>query len=781
MKSLRRRQGGGAYERSLPTDLSRDESADFTKSKQLKFYTLSMQTKSSIRRIVRLVLVVVLIVIFSRRTNWGLSDNKKDTSLRKNGQTEKKAKKLHKPHIKPVLNHLKHGNKILSRNNDNDNNKDSTSHDSLGGPVSYNVCNGLSNQFLSHAGHISQAIVSGEDILIPDVFITNGIQNSTEDVLPTRENSVPLQKIIDMNALLEMVSSHGITAQILPYDDVVSGKVDDEFMSCSWLEDLKASDHQIAQQVLHVFKPSPRLNTIIEESLSNLFHHTKSTGATLSDGICLHHRDGLDWHEHCKRWEGINDGRWRKNCLNDRRLPLHKLVKNRIPEKSNKSWIYYVGDSEPSKEMVKKFKEEGIDLFHREKDNLLHPQDIGKIVDLSHVTLETHRDLYTAVDFFTCSEIESFIGNSVSTFSANQIAKRNGMKSSWYNSRSIPLAQVFHVFHIPFVYTYTEESKPMSKALLKASILSVRGTFGPHVDINILYHGKKDRDFLKWLKHNDVIIHKHEPTWLDDIERMRQHGNLKLSHLFADKGSYIGTWQRLDIPLFIDAEYCLFLDSDTVLHDKFGLHDFGLDITPGLAVSSEGDEYKKKPWNLGVVLFNVPKLRETYARFLQFVHSHADNPVFKRRNISDQGAYLEFYKPSLRFLHQTFNVKPYWQEEMYFKKAKVTHFHGLKPQDILKVWMGYPKKALPEAVWFLIPKVTNKSTEDNVCQAMYDFSQYITKDEENLHEYCNTIFKKDGEKQTKACLQFFTDLAAVKEEKEDFTSCRASILKPLLS
>ena len=63
---------------------------------------------------------------------------------------------------------------------------------------------------------------------------------------------------------------------------------------------------------------------------------------------------------------------------------------------------------------------------------------------------------------------------------------------------------------------------------------------------------------------------------------------------------------------------------------------------------------------------------------------------------------------------------------------------------------------------------------------MYDFSQYITKDEENLNEYCNMIFKKDGEKQTNTCLLFFTDLAAVKEKKGDFTSCRASILKPLL-
>mmetsp|Transcript_128 Transcript_128/g.151 ORF Transcript_128/g.151 Transcript_128/m.151 type:complete len:85 (+) Transcript_128:155-409(+) len=34
-----------------------------------------------------------------------------------------------------------------------------------------------------------------------------------------------------------------------------------------------------------------------------------------------------------------------------------------------------------------------------------------------------------------------------------------------YNSRKIPLSMFFKVFYIPVVYTYTEESKSMSKAL----------------------------------------------------------------------------------------------------------------------------------------------------------------------------------------------------------------------------------------------------------------------------------------------------------------------------
>ena len=47
--------------------------------------------------------------------------------------------------------------------------------------LSYTVCNGLSNQLLGHAAHISKAIASGKDILIPDAFIVNGVQNEMEE------------------------------------------------------------------------------------------------------------------------------------------------------------------------------------------------------------------------------------------------------------------------------------------------------------------------------------------------------------------------------------------------------------------------------------------------------------------------------------------------------------------------------------------------------------------------------------------------------------------------
>jgi hypothetical protein len=46
-------------------------------------------------------------------------------------------------------------------------------------------------------------------------------------------------------------------------------------------------------------------------------------------------------------------------------------------------------------------------------------------------------DLKALIDFFVCRGIDTFNGNSVSTFSVLQIASRHGV-SNWYNSQSIP-------------------------------------------------------------------------------------------------------------------------------------------------------------------------------------------------------------------------------------------------------------------------------------------------------------------------------------------------------
>lgn len=76
------------------------------------------------------------------------------------------------------------------------------------------------------------------------------------------------------------------------------------------------------------------------------------------------------------------------------------------------------------------------------------------------------------------------------------------------------------------------------------------------------------------------------------------------------------------IPLFIRDEYVLLLDADTVVHKKFDLLSFGSEIAPGIAIAQECEAFDP-PMNLGVALFNVPKLRETAAQCVFEIHSRA--------------------------------------------------------------------------------------------------------------------------------------------------------------
>ena len=52
----------------------------------------------------------------------------------------------------------------------------------------------------------------------------------------------------------------------------------------------------------------------------------------------------------------------------------------------------------------------------------------------------------------------------------------------------------------------------------------------------------------------------------------------------------IGTWHRIDIQLFRMKLFCLFLDSDTIVHDRFTSKDFGVHMTGGLAAGIEANE-----------------------------------------------------------------------------------------------------------------------------------------------------------------------------------------------
>lgn len=616
----------------------------------------------------------------------------------------------------------------------------------------YNICNGLSNQLLYHAGSIATAIRQKyQEVDIPDHFIVNGVQNSKDDVLPNPSNSIPFGEAFDKAYFLEQVEELGIRARLVPLDFTSSRKKKQHQQhyqqECAGMASLHTANPSVVLHIMKAFKPSKWVQSLVETVQQGFKSRDRATG------VCLHHRDGHDWYNHCARWEKISDGIYRGNC---RALPGRSLVElleeRGLSSQQQRSWIYYCGDHNVPKEL----KDSNYDVLSR--NELLSDEDLQQASKTTIGSMPV-RDLWALVDFFVCRSFHLFIGNSVSTFSAVQIALRDGENSYWYNSKSIPLGGIWRVYQIPIVYTFTELSQSSGRHMLQTSIISVQQHMRRN-KIHILYHGNKDLEFKSWLKERGVIIHQHDPAWKDAIEKMRLNGDPVSSHLFAHAGNYFGTWQRIDIPNFIDSEYCLLLDADTLVLRRFTMQDFGPDLTLGLAMSSEMNIGDAFPSNAGVTLFNVPFMRRTYQDFLDFILAHIDTAKFDHPSPGDQGAYLDFYRASTQFLSARFNYKPYWKlPEGDLKDPFLLHFHGVKPHDYLKYIFG---ENCDEAIQFLCARATQLKYLCPSIQAFAKASKAV-----DPFAYCESSFS--GSSEALLCNNILDSLVASKTQCTDLS------------
>ena len=252
-------------------------------------------------------------------------------------------------------------------------------------------------------------------------------------------------------------------------------------------------------------------------------------------------------------------------------------------------------------------------------------------------------------------------------------------------------------------------------------------------------------------------------------------GDETKSHLFRNFGNYFGTWQRIDIPNFINAEYALLLDCDTIVMTPFTFADFTKKMTKSIALSAEFREDVEEPWNAGVLLMNLPYLRETYDDFLEFIKAHRGNPHPYVINLkgggtreapSDQGAYLSFYADSKEFLSTDFNDKPYYKHAKRTRDTyKIMHFHGAKPHDYLGSLMGLK---CDRAVQFLCDMaVMAVEKMPNLCRSLKVFADALTSDRGDrlLEFYCSTAFDKHGKAYFDKCYNFFSMLSKINVAK----------------
>jgi hypothetical protein len=681
----------------------------------------------------------------------------------------------------------------------------------------YNICNGLSNQLLYHASSIAVAIEKKFDgVMVPNHYIINGVQLTNANVRPTLDNSIPFRIVFDQQNFITSIQNisqeylnsnyeHNQTNKTIRPIQILmmtfNNDKESHSISCAGMETVNDANPQILLKILQQsFQPSRPFQSIIDKIRKKIIidNSNKDTRTTVSTGICIHHRDGNDWHEHCSRWGSIKDGIYRGNCLGVPNETFFESIQYRgiapayHTSSTTGNWIYYCGDHEPPIELTNiTFPHRIIpddnpgqyffintsigktSIYKRQHDafdDLLakvtprnqnqakkqqgednDKQLLQRVLYAALKNQQHHRDIFALIDFFVCSKIPYFIGNSVSTFSAIQIAIRDNDKSYWYNSQSIPLADIWRSYAIPIVYTYTETSQRSGRLLLQASISSVRKHM-PTNPIHIIYHGDADLEFITWLQSMTVQIHHHTNiAWKDSIEVMRQNGKAYTSNLFLHPGNYFGTWQRIDIPLYIESEYCLLLDADTIIRKPFSMSDFGLDLTRSIALSTEFNRHDRSILNAGVMLMNIPYLRKTYNEFVSYILEHVGNATFEHPSPSDQGAYLSFYKDSVSFLQTRFNFKPYWtSSDIEYFNGLILHFHGAKPSDYIRYGImmmeidqtdsdnntqlrhhrAAKKPKCDSAIQSLCEEVPHFYF---LCPSLQEFSQYV-----NYDDYCKS-------------------------------------------
>ena len=150
----------------------------------------------------------------------------------------------------------------------------------------------------------------------------------------------------------------------------------------------------------------------------------------------LHFRIEEDWQHHCSRWEHIQDGKMRPNCLKNSNNIKHIITNAGF----STSIPLYVACF---------WQDVNVTLAEVLLNGL---RESGYRVITSKYT-PLCREQAAHIDFEIGLRSFMFMGNSVSSFSALAIFERRlaGKWSSYYNSADIPLEEFLPVYDIPWV------------------------------------------------------------------------------------------------------------------------------------------------------------------------------------------------------------------------------------------------------------------------------------------------------------------------------------------
>ncbi|KXZ50966.1 hypothetical protein GPECTOR_14g21 [Gonium pectorale] len=431
----------------------------------------------------------------------------------------------------------------------------------------------------------------------------------------------------------------------------------------------------------------------------------------------VHLRIENDWVEHCRRWESIRDGMVRDNCYSHtddigarlalfgfpRDTPLYvgSFWEDVEPARKDKALAQLAAagytvvtsvDVVPAQSRRRKVQQQQAGLQGQAQaegqgqQQAAQQPDQGQAAAAAGGGRAQGREFAAMIEYFLGMRAQRFIGNSVSTFAALGLMERRhaGRWAAYYNGGNVPLASMLPQLHrMPWVFTYNDWSPDYDYMLRGAvrSALAIRSLL-PHC----VFQGDPGSAIAQWLRGHNVTLISHTPAWRDTLlakARTKAKENVAHSHLYKTPDMLVSTFQRVDLPVVHELEqytYVLYTDADVFFRRPIKLDDFGLPLPVSVSMSYEFVNYF--PYNAGIILANLPTMRQRYGDFIKMMLDNEDGLYYTNYGPADQGILNKFYEADLRarLLKPAFNAKPYGAHD---PNAFIVHFHGPKPHELL--------------------------------------------------------------------------------------------------
>ena len=210
------------------------------------------------------------------------------------------------------------------------------------------------------------------------------------------------------------------------------------------------------------------------------------------------------------------------------------------------------------------------------------------------------------------------------------------------------------------------------RGLIRGAVISAarNTTLVPHM----LYDGRLN-DFTSEIEAMGVTVIPYRVSFYDHLE---EYGRKQQGYLPIASGAFL----RIEIPLIeTEDELVLYTDADVLFLRNPTFPD---GFPKFFAVAPETEIGNYEDMNSGVMLINVPAMRETYPDFRNSILTHLHIGF-------DQENFRLFFKDRYAALSPTLNWKPHWGIN---PDAQIVHWHGPKPATVRHL-LGDPSATVP--------------------------------------------------------------------------------------